>query len=285
MGLSRSFGAFLTGNLVEPLVRLGEWAEAERLAAGGAGTGLTGVFAASLHELLGYMAVCRGRSTTRCDHVRQARRQLGDSREPQFTQALAYIEADAARGARRSEPTPTRWSPAALDETTAWSARYAWPLVWLGARIAADAPLRARDRHGAGGRRATPARTRTRCRAPSVTASPAAAAYRAMTAAEDVRRGGEPAARAWAEAVGAWEVAGDVWPTAYARYRLAEALMRRGRPSARPAEPLRAAARRRPAAGCAAAARRRAGAGAAGPDRRRTTARRPRRRAGRCPSG
>ena len=85
-------------------------------------------------------------------------------------------EADAAR-ARRPAParatTPSRSSPRpcstsrptstrargelaaaaalvadGLAESTAWSARYSWPLMWLGTRISADAAVRARDRHG-----------------------------------------------------------------------------------------------------------------------------------------
>ncbi len=238
VGLSRSFGAFLTGNLVEPLVRMGDWAEAERLAREALTGGLTGVFAASLHELLGYVAVCRGRFDEALDHVRQARRYLGDSREPQFTQALAYIEADAARG-RGDLSDADALVTAALDESTAWSVRYAWPLVWLDGRIAADLALRARDRHDAEddlrGRPDPDALPGA-----AVTPSPAAAAYRALTAAEDVRRRGEPSARAWAEAVRAWETAGDVWPTAYARYRLAEAVSTAGDRAAA-GGPLRAA--------------------------------------------
>ena len=61
VGLPRNFGAYLIGNLVEPLVRLGEWSEAVELAEGVAGTGLTGVFPASVEELLGYMAAKAGR--------------------------------------------------------------------------------------------------------------------------------------------------------------------------------------------------------------------------------
>jgi DNA-binding CsgD family transcriptional regulator len=54
--------------------------------------------------------------------------------------------------------------------------------------------------------------------------SPAAKAYRATTAAEQLRGKDDPAVAAWQEALRAWEAAGDLWPLTYTRYRLAEAL-------------------------------------------------------------
>ena len=239
VGFSRSFGAFLTGNLVEPLVRLGSWTEAERLARETLDTGLTGVFGASLHELLAYLAAATGRPDEALGHVREARRQLGDSREPQFTQALAYIEADVAR-ARGDLADATALVAAGLAESTAWSTRYAWPLIWLGARIDADAATRARDRHepapvriAAGEAEEPPA---------GVELAPAAAAYRVARAAETLRRDGRPAVPAWEEAVRAWTTAGDAWPLAYARFRLGDALCTEGR-RADAAGPLAEAAR------------------------------------------
>ena len=138
VGLSRNFGAYLSGNLAESLVRLGEWDEASRLADEVAGIGLIGVFPASVEELMGYMAVKSGRLEEAEQHVRAARRQLGDNREPQFIQALLYIEADAAR-ARGDLAAAAAMVADGLAESTAWSARYSWPLIWLGARINADA--------------------------------------------------------------------------------------------------------------------------------------------------
>lgn len=222
VGLPRNFGAYLVGNLVEPLVRLGEWAEAVELAAGVAGTGLTGVFPASVEELLGYMAATAGRLDDAMQHVRNARRQLGDSPEPQFTQALLYIEADVVR-ARGDLGAAAALIAGGLAESTAWSARYSWPLLWLGMRINADATVRARDRQE------DPAEI-AEARLPEAilgavgTESPASRAYRAMSEAEILRRTGTPALAEWQAAVRAWEAAGDVWPLTYAQYRLAEEL-------------------------------------------------------------
>jgi DNA-binding CsgD family transcriptional regulator len=226
VGLSRSFGAFLTGNLVEPLVRLGEWADAERLAREALSTGLSGVFAASLHELLGYLAASTGRPEEALGHVREARRQLGESREPQFTQALAYTEAEVARAGGRLDDAASLVA-AELAESSTWSTRYAWPLFWLRARIEADGAVRARDRNepvptfGARGRA-------EELPGVGVASSPAAAAYLALTSAEALRREDTPAVPAWEGAVRAWTTAGDAWPLAYARFRLADALCSAG---------------------------------------------------------
>jgi DNA-binding CsgD family transcriptional regulator/tetratricopeptide (TPR) repeat protein len=226
VGLSRTFGAFLVGNLAEPLVRLGEWAEAERLARETVGSGLSGVFAASLRELLGYLAACSGRREDALEHVREARRQLGQSREPQFTQALAYIEADVARD-RGDLAEAAATTAAGLAETSAWSSRYAWPLAWLGARIRADLATLARDRHqpvpAAAAGPLLPGTT-----AVTPISFPATAAYRLLAEAEELRRQDLPTAPAWDAAVRAWGVCGDAWPLAYARTRLAEALCAAG---------------------------------------------------------
>jgi ATP/maltotriose-dependent transcriptional regulator MalT len=232
VGLARNFGAYLIGNLVEPLVRLGDWAEATRLAQEVAAIGLTGIFAASVQDLLGYMAVKTGRLDDALRHVRTAQRQLGDNHEPQFTQALLYIEAEVARG-RGDLDSAAQLVAAGLAGSSSWSARYSWPLIWLGARIAGDGAVRARDRH-------EEPRAVTGTQGPDDApvgdigaSSPAAMAYRALAAAEDLRRLGEPAVAAWQEALEAWEVATDIWPLTYAQYRLAEALCSEGeRPTA-----------------------------------------------------
>jgi DNA-binding CsgD family transcriptional regulator/tetratricopeptide (TPR) repeat protein len=238
VGVARTFGAFLAGNLIEPLVRLGEWAEAEELAREHLATGVGDIFAASLLELLGYVAACRGAVEEALDCVRRARRNLSESGDPQFTHALAYIEADVHR-ARGDLPGALAVVRDGLGQSSAWSIRYVWPLIWLGARIEADAATRARD---LGERLPDPRLAPPAMPESTVGFSPAATAYSLTTAAEHHRRDGEPAVAAWRAAVTAWEAAGDVWPLTYARFRLGEALCADGcREEA--VEPLRAAAR------------------------------------------
>jgi DNA-binding CsgD family transcriptional regulator/tetratricopeptide (TPR) repeat protein len=237
VGQLRSLGVFLAGNLVEPLVRLGEWGEAERLARENLALAPGGVFAASLLELLGYLAAAQGRPDEALDCVRQARRHLGDSREGQFTHSLAYVEADAVRS--RGDLTTAAAIAESVGATAAWWSRYAWPLVWLAVRIEADTAIRARDRN-----EPPPAPVGVEMPVAGSTAdsSPAVAAYRLMAVAEARRRDGAPAADAWSDTVCAWAAAGDAWPLAYARFRWAEALCAEGRREEAPG-PLRLAAR------------------------------------------
>jgi DNA-binding CsgD family transcriptional regulator len=126
-----------------------------------------------------------------------------------------------------------------MAEINAWSTRYAWPLMWLGARVEADIATLARDRN-----ETPPVPFMDDVPHPDEAARflPAAAAYRAMTDAEVLRRDGRPAVAAWEAAVQAWESTGDVWPLAYARFRLGEALCAAGNRD-EAVEPVRAAAR------------------------------------------
>jgi len=52
-GLSRTLGSYLIGNQAEPLLRLGQWAEVDRLTAQALSAEPEGVFAATLLELPG----------------------------------------------------------------------------------------------------------------------------------------------------------------------------------------------------------------------------------------
>jgi DNA-binding CsgD family transcriptional regulator len=241
VGLTRNFGAYLIGNLVESLVRIGDWAEATRLAEQVTAIGLSGIFPASVEELLGYMAAKDGRLDDALRHVRSARRQLGENREPQFTQALLYVEAEVAR-ARGDLAAAAELVADGLAESTAWWARYSWPLIWLGARITSDEAVRARDRHEEPGVVVDTHVPTEHLTSYVGRSSPAAKAYRAMTAAEQLRGQGIPAVAEWREALVAWEEAGDLWPLTYTRYRLAEALCGTGERS-EAADLLREAAR------------------------------------------
>jgi DNA-binding CsgD family transcriptional regulator len=233
MGLSRSVGAFLVGNLVEPLVRLGEWREAEKLAGDAVALGLSGMFAATFHELLGSVAVLSGRVDEALAHAHEGRRQMRNTQESQFTQALSWLEAEVARATGDLDRASALAGEALVDPDPGWSGRYAWPLGWLAARLAADRCLRARDRG-----EPVPAVDRSEVLGPALATAdrralaPAAQGYRAMAEAELARAGGTAGPDRWGEAVAAWERVGDVWPLAYSRFRLAEALCAVGEQSA-----------------------------------------------------
>jgi DNA-binding CsgD family transcriptional regulator/tetratricopeptide (TPR) repeat protein len=147
-GMARSMGAYLIGNMGEALLRLGRWDEIPELIANSLAGDPQGVFAATLHLIRAELRVLQGRYDDATADARATRRLIGGSNDTQFAQSLAYIEAtleyrqgdyDRARailvGALRG------------TDVDGFTPRYAWPLLWLGMRIEADAAVLARDRH------------------------------------------------------------------------------------------------------------------------------------------
>ena len=97
-GLARTWGSFLIGNRAESLLRLGQWAEADRLT-GRALSGLPeGVFGEALWQLRAELAAMRGRYDDAASELRAGRRAIGDTTDPQFTQPIRYAEAMIALG-------------------------------------------------------------------------------------------------------------------------------------------------------------------------------------------
>src|SRR5579863_1566606 len=134
-GLTRSEGLYLMMNQAEPLLRLGRWAEAERVFTRGLALAPEGVFAGGLEWFRAELAAMRGRLDEAAAASRAARRAHGDTADIQFLQEMRYVDALIALGQGDR--------PAARDSVTAglatgpasWGSRYAWPLVWLGMRI------------------------------------------------------------------------------------------------------------------------------------------------------
>jgi len=222
-GMARTLGSYLVGNQAEPLLRLGRWAEADRLTARALGLQPEGVFGATVRHLRSELAAMRGRYDEAVRELRDARRVLGQITDVQFTQPMRYCEAMIAlgRGDLRAarEAATAGLAEAELPE----SARFAWPLLWLGMRVEADEATRFRDR-----REEVPPEIAERCIALAQIAArlarPAARShgYLALLTAEQ-RRAGTDDAEAWAVAVAAWQEADEPYPLAYALLRLAEA--------------------------------------------------------------
>jgi len=229
VGLARSLGAFLTGNLVESLLRLGRWSEADQLAAQAVNAMPEGVFAATVLQLRAELAAMTGRYADADTDVRAARRALGQTHDEQFALTLLYCDALAALG--RGDPGPARQVTASglAEYDSPLSGRYIWPVLWLAARAEADEATRARDR-----REEIPDGTAARYRglatraAYMATPSASSRGYQALVTAELARAAGEPGAvssmvRAWSAAARAWQAAAEPYPLAYTWLRLAEA--------------------------------------------------------------
>jgi DNA-binding CsgD family transcriptional regulator len=223
-GLTRSEGSYLMMNQAEPLLRLGRWAEAERVIAEGLAVVPEGVFAGGLELWRGELAAMRGQLEEAATALRAARRVLRDTVDLQFVQRTQYVSAvfalarDELPGARAAVATGLARAP------DLWGSRYAWPLLWLGMRVEADEATLARDR-----REEPPAASRQRRRELAALTeglaapTPSTMGYQALTAAEQARAAGGADPGRWSAAVAAWRTAGEPYELSYALLRLAEA--------------------------------------------------------------
>src|SRR5690348_8741228 len=224
VGLARSLGSFLTGNLVESLVRLGHWGEADQLAAQALNAMPEGIYAATVLLLRAELAAMTGRYDDADRDVRTARRLLGQTRDEQYALTLLYADALAALG-RGDLAGARRLTAGGLADydSPASGGRYLWPLLWLAARAEADDATRARDRReeapdGIAARYQELASLAADLTVPNA----ASRAYRALVTAELARAAGAGAqgdsrslTRVWSAAVSAWQEAAEPYPLAY----------------------------------------------------------------------
>jgi DNA-binding CsgD family transcriptional regulator/tetratricopeptide (TPR) repeat protein len=225
-GLIRSEGPYLMMNQAEPLLRLGRWAEADRVLTQGLAVMPEGVLVGGLELFRVELAAMRGQLDEAAAALRAARRALGDTADTQFLQLMHYagalvaLERGDRPGARDTVAAGLAGGPAS------WGSRYAWPLLWLGMRVEADEATLARDR-----REQIPAASKQRSKELAALTeglpapTPATAGYQTLTAAEQARAADTDDPGPWAAAVAAWRSAGEPFPLAYALLRLAEAHM------------------------------------------------------------
>jgi DNA-binding CsgD family transcriptional regulator len=229
VGLARSLGAFLAGNLAESLLRLGRWTEAEQLATQAVNALPEGVFAATVLQLRAELAAMTGRYQDADTDVRAARRALGQTRDEQYALTLMYADALVALGRGDLDGARRITAGGLVDFAGAMSGRYVWPVLWLATRTEAEGATRARDR-----REGVPGGTAARYQelallAADLTAPNAASrGYRALVTAELMRATGEAGVAAWQAAVEAWQAAAEHYPLAYAWLRLAEVVAAAG---------------------------------------------------------
>jgi len=223
VGMVRALGAYLIGNLAEPLLRLGRWDEVDGLLAQALSAVPEGIFAATVLELRAERAAMSGRYADAEADLRTARGALGSTTDLQFVLPLGYITATVALG--RGDLAAAREAVAGClpAEAFVWTARYVWPLLWLGMRTEADEGVRARDRH-----ETVPEQSAARHQvlaalaAELPAAAPTARGYRALFEAEQARFRGQEDPRPWSAAVTAWEAAEEPYPLAYTWLRRAE---------------------------------------------------------------
>ena len=229
VGLARSLGAFLAGNLAESLLRLGRWTEAEQLATQAVNAMPEGVFAATVLLLRAELAAMTGRYQDADTDVRAARRALGQTHDEQYALTLLYADALVALGRGDLDAARRLTADGLADYGGAMSGRYVWPVLWLASRTEADGATRARDRReevpdGAAARYQELASLAADLTAPNA----ASRGYRALVTAELVRATGEVGVTAWQAAAEAWQTTGEPYPLAYTWLRLAEVVAAAG---------------------------------------------------------
>lgn len=219
IGLARSWGAMITGNLAEPLLRLGRWREALDLITESLADEPSGTFASTLLLVRAELQLWQGDMRRAEDDVRKARRHF-DGIDVQYTAPMVYVETELARGRGELTEARQRLRAELSGHITGSYIRYVWPLVWLGMRIEADIAATAQPGTNA------PAHDRDRLKAlcgtiPAIT--PPALAYRALVDAEAARLDHRDEVAAWQRAVDATRAADEAFPLCYSLFRLAEA--------------------------------------------------------------
>jgi DNA-binding CsgD family transcriptional regulator len=187
------------------------------------------VFGATLHMLQAELAAMRGQYDQAARTLREARRLVGDTNDVQFTQPLHYTDAMISLG-RGDLPAARQVAANGLTGSpVSGSARYAWPLLWLGMRIEANEAIRSRDRReDIPGTVAQRTAELAELAAQLAIPAPPSRGYQALVGAERARADGINEEAAWAGAVAAWRAAEEPYPLSYALFRQAEAASERG---------------------------------------------------------
>jgi DNA-binding CsgD family transcriptional regulator len=223
-GMARTLGVYLSGNIAESLLHLGEWPRTRALLEVAEAGRVEGVFEATIQSVRAELSMLSGDlERARRAHAR-AMANVEDPTDEQFTYPLVAIEADLLRAASDFDAARTRvldTLPAGLDTESASLLRYVWPLVWTGIRCDVAAVL-------AGRASGIDARLTGLAGTLPATTDPARA-YRALCAAELGRPSGTGD---WAAPVAAWRALSWPWPLAYSLLRAAEQLAEAGRPDA-----------------------------------------------------
>jgi DNA-binding CsgD family transcriptional regulator/tetratricopeptide (TPR) repeat protein len=232
-GLERSFGTWLTADGAAVLIKLGRWDEASELLHDALPSATSGALAAIyLHQALATLEVGQGELELAAEHLGEALKLfekvfVGAQHSGPLYRERAHVAVWRGRHDEARAAVAAGLS-ACLGVD---GARYAAGLYPVGLRAEADAAVRARDRHAEGEEadaRWVAAELLDGARALATPWGPEFEAHLATSEAEWTRAAGEPDPERWQAAVDAWDKAGQPYPVAYARWRLAETLLAGG---------------------------------------------------------
>jgi DNA-binding CsgD family transcriptional regulator/tetratricopeptide (TPR) repeat protein len=248
LGLGRSYGAALAATLANTLFRTGRWSDADPVIAAALADRPTGAAAIELLLARCRLAVGRGEFAAAHADLERVDHRWTQAVAPRYQAPLLTLAAGLALwegrlGAAREAVVRALDLVAGSDDV--WLVA---PVLWHGLRADADRAERARavgDRVEAKAAADAAADFLEQARALEAGAAPAVrpvvAAYEALCRAEERRAAGVGDPEAWADAAERWAALDQPYPSAYARYREAEAVLAGQARSARAAQALRAA--------------------------------------------
>lgn len=234
LGLERTYGVSLQAIAVNTLFRLGRWTDADRFLDDALRCNPGGAAAIDLHLAHAKLAVGRGEVAAARADLAVIEERIAHAIDARYQAPLLTLRAglalwegdvDEARGA------VAEGLAGATGGDDAW---FVAPLLWHGLRAEADRAEAARARRATAEvdeARAAGADHLSRVQrlAEQSDAAPpvrqAVTAYLALCRAEWSRVEGVTAPEAWGVAAARWDDLGQPYPSAYARYRQAEALL------------------------------------------------------------
>jgi DNA-binding CsgD family transcriptional regulator len=234
LGILEMFGTHCLCNAADLLYQLGRWEECEAAVREAEDIGPTGINVILLREMRGRLAMAHGRFDDAAEHLRVARDFGARTADGQFIAPAHASLAELAIWQRRPDAAVKHAQDglAALAHSPDIGLGQ---LYALGVRALADVVEMARGRRSSGDeasaveagqalhadlslRHATVSTDQPLLRQVS-------GAWLALSEAELLRLGGTSDAAAWAAVAAGWEHLGRPYPTAYARYREAEAVL------------------------------------------------------------
>jgi ATP/maltotriose-dependent transcriptional regulator MalT len=248
LGVDASFGRSMDANAAEDLVRLGRWEEAQESLAALATVQLSRVGAVMHAATAGHLATARGDFALAREHFAAAWAEGEQGVPPEFVPTLATGPAALALALGEPDEARGHVSRALPLVENSEERLYTSMLFAMAARVEADLAERDRLRDPAAAAEHAAAATRIvdalerRLQGPPAP-PPIAVAHLAECRAECTRAAGASAAAAWHDCAERWDDLGFRPSAAYARFRLAEALLAGGAGRADAAAVLRVAAR------------------------------------------
>jgi DNA-binding CsgD family transcriptional regulator/tetratricopeptide (TPR) repeat protein len=228
-GLERAVGAHLVADAAGALAKLGRWDEADRLLRAGLEVNVSGHNASMLHLTRAALELRRGHFDPALEHLGTARRLFGRTHAgAQITGPIFEGLAEAAVWQGRLDDARTAVAEGLSLTLAVDGWRHARPLYPVGLAAEAARADRARVRRAAAeaeDARRVAAGLLEGARSLPGGSSPEADALLATCEAEWTRVEGTSDPGRWQAAADAWDKAGQPYPGAYARWRLAEALL------------------------------------------------------------